>query len=45
MAQVSEVLLKVLCRNVCVVIKAMPRLGIAPDFQTLFSTKQALVKE
>jgi transposase len=32
MGQVSEVLCKVLCHNVCVLIRAMHRLGIEPTF-------------
>ena len=31
-AQVNEVLMRVLCHNICVVIKAMYQLGIGPDF-------------
>jgi hypothetical protein len=31
-AQVNEVLLKVLCHNICVVIQEMFELGIKPDF-------------
>jgi transposase len=31
-AQVNEVLLKVLCHNICVVIQEMHELGIKPDF-------------
>ena len=31
-AQVNEVLLKVLCHNICVVIQEMFELGIAPSF-------------
>ena len=31
-AQVNETLMRVLCHNICVVIKAMYQLGIAPDF-------------
>jgi hypothetical protein len=31
-AQVNEVLLKILCHNVCVVIQEMYELGIEPDF-------------
>jgi hypothetical protein len=30
--QVNEVLCKVLCHNVCVLVRAMHDLGIAPDF-------------
>jgi hypothetical protein len=30
-AQVNEVLLKVLCHNICVVIQEMFELGIGPD--------------
>jgi len=33
-AQVNEVLLKVLCHNICVVIQEMHELGIKPDFCT-----------
>lgn len=32
-AQVNEVLLKVLCHNICVVIQEMYELGIEPDFK------------
>ncbi len=31
-AQVNEMLLKVLCHNICVVIQSMYELGIEPDF-------------
>jgi hypothetical protein len=31
-AQVNEVLLNVLCHNICVVIQEMFELGIEPDF-------------
>jgi hypothetical protein len=31
-AQVNEVLLKVLCHNICVVIQEMFELGIEPSF-------------
>jgi transposase len=31
-AQVNEVLLKVLCHNICVVIQKMFELGIEPEF-------------
>jgi hypothetical protein len=31
-AQINEVLLKVLCHNICVVIQEMFELGIEPDF-------------
>jgi len=31
-AQVNEVLLKVLCHNICVVIQEMYELGISPQF-------------
>jgi len=42
-AQVNEVLLKVLCHNICVVIHEMFELGIEPDFFSLTETKnQAL---
>ena len=44
-AQVNEALLKVLCHNICVVIKAMHQLGTAPDFQSFFSTKEALAEK
>ena len=32
LAQVNETLMRVLCHNICVVIKAMYQLGIGPDF-------------
>ena len=32
-AQVNEVLCKVICHNICVVIQEMHELGISPDFQ------------
>ena len=32
-AQVNETLMRVLCHNICVVIKAMYQLGIAPEFE------------
>jgi hypothetical protein len=31
-AQVNEMLLKVLCHNICVVIQSIYELGIEPDF-------------
>ena len=31
-AQVNEVLLKVLCHNICVVIQSVYELGIVPEF-------------
>ncbi len=31
-AQVNEVLLKILCHNICVVIQEMYELGIEPNF-------------
>ena len=31
-AQINEVLLKVLCHNICVLISAMFELGIKPEF-------------
>lgn len=31
-AQVNEILLKILCHNICVVIQEMHELGIKPDF-------------
>ena len=34
-AQVKEVLLKVLCHNICVVIQEMFELGIEPNFPTM----------
>ena len=43
-AQVNEALLKVLCHNICVVIKAMHQLRITPSFPSIFSTKQAFVE-
>lgn len=33
-AQINEILLKVLCHNICVVIQEMHELGIKPDFCT-----------
>ncbi len=33
-AQINEVLLKVLCHNICVLISAMFELGIEPSFVT-----------
>jgi transposase len=33
-AQINEVLLKILCHNICVVIQAMHELGIDPNFAT-----------
>lgn len=32
MAQINEVLLKVLCHNICVVIQEINELGIEPNF-------------
>jgi len=34
-AQVNEILLKVLCHNICVIIQEMHELGIKPDFENL----------
>ena len=31
--QVNEILLKILCRNICVLIQAMHQLGVTPDFE------------
>ena len=36
-AQVNEVLCKIICHNICVVIQEMHELGIEPDFLTLKS--------
>ena len=42
-AQVNEVLMKVLCHNVCVLIRAMYALGITPVFDQLtFASETAL---
>jgi len=41
-AQVNEVLCKVLCHNICVLIQSMYKLGIEPTFWT-FGTKEAVV--
>ena len=38
MAQVNEVLLKVLCHNICVVIHEMFELGIEPNFGSFKSS-------
>ena len=40
-AQVNEVLLKVLCHNICVVIQEMFELGIEPNFFLLRATYTA----
>jgi len=31
-AQINEILLKILCHNICVVIQEMHELGIEPNF-------------
>jgi transposase len=41
-AQVNEVLCKVLCHNICVLIQSIYELGIEPTFWT-FGTKEAVV--
>jgi len=33
-AQINEVLCKVICHNICVIIQEMHELGISPDFKT-----------
>ena len=43
-AQTNEVLCKVLCHNICVLIQSMYELGIKPVFDTgTFGTKEAVV--
>ena len=46
-AQVNEVLMRVLCHNICVNIKAMYQLGISPDFPTqgIFGQESVLDQE
>ena len=41
-AQVNEVLCKVLCHNICVLIQSIYELGLEPTFWT-FDTKEAVV--
>ena len=41
-AQVNEVLVKVLCHNICVLVQAMYKLGITPVFDPTFSPERAL---
>ena len=41
-AQVNEVLCKVLCHNICVLIQSIYELGLEPLFWT-FDTKEAVV--
>ena len=41
-AQVNEVLVKVLCHNICCLIRAMHVLGITPTFDAGFSSETAL---
>ena len=41
-AQVNEALMKVLCHNICVLIRAMYALGITPVFDPTFSPETAL---
>ena len=41
-AQVNEALLKVLCHNVCVLIRAMYTLGITPVFDPTFASERPL---
>ena len=38
-AQVNEVLVKILCHNIVVLIQAIYELGIAPDFSGIFGTE------
>ena len=40
-AQVNEVLCKILCHNICVLIQSMYELGLEPNFWT-FDTKIAI---
>ncbi len=46
-AQINEVLCKILCHNICCLITSMFELGIEPVFgqETAFGTKQAVVPE
>jgi Transposase DDE domain./SWIM zinc finger. len=39
--QVNEVLCKIICHNICVLIHEMYELGISPDFETYFQNKQS----
>ena len=41
-AQVNEVLMKVLCHNICVLIRAMYALGITPVFDQTYASETAL---
>ena len=41
-AQVNEVLCKILCHNICVLIQSIYELGLEPIFWT-FDTKEAVV--
>ena len=40
-AQVNEALMKVLCHNICVLIRAMYALGITPVFDQTFASETA----
>ena len=43
-AQVNEVLVKILCHNICVLIQSVYELGVEPIFSTeTFGTKEAVV--
>ena len=44
-AQVNEALMKVLCHNICVLIRTMYALGITPVFDTAFASETALDAE
>ena len=41
-AQVNEVLCKVLCHNICVLIQSIYELGLEPTFWTTFEAKMAV---
>ncbi len=41
-AQINEALMKVLCHNICVLIRAMYALGITPVFDSTFASETAL---
>ena len=44
-AQVNEVLCKIICHNLCVLIHEMYELGIEPNFKTDSQSKQNCLEE
>ena len=44
-AQINEALMKVLCHNICVLIRAMYALGITPVFDPTSCAEKALAQD